>query len=405
MPALPLPRPTLPRHVRMMLDFLRRGSAGGATLIVSAIVALLWANSPASGVYEALLHWTPPLPSPALGPPMELHLWVNDGLMVVFFLLVGLELRREVTQGELASPARLAAPGLAALGGMAVPALIYAALNWHNPAALRGWAVPVATDIAFALAVMGVLRSRIPAALKVFLTALAIIDDLGAIVVIAVFYTRGLDLLALGGAVAVWLALWGLNRGGVRRLWPYLLGGVLLWALVFRSGVHATIAGVALAFVVPMPAHDDTSPAARLEHALTGWNAYLVLPVFGLVNAGLRFDILPPHAWTDRVALGTALGLLLGKQLGVFGAVMLAARLKLARLPSGVSVPQLYGAAVLCGIGFTMSLFIGDLAFRSGPRGDEVKLAVFAGSLASAALGLLILRLVPARHAKHAAVG
>ena len=389
--------PSLPRPVRMMLDFLRRGSAGGAALMVSALVALVWANSPWAPGYLALLAWTPPLPSPALGAPMPLHLWVNDGLMVVFFLLVGLELRREVTQGELNSPARFAAPGLAAVGGMAVPALIYVAFNWRHPDALRGWAVPVATDIAFALAVMSALGSRVPAALKVFLTALAIIDDLGAIVVIAVFYSHGMDLVALGGAVAVWLALFGLNRGGVRALWPYLLGGVLLWGLVFRSGIHATIAGVALAFVLPMPPHDDASPASRLEHALTGWNAYLVLPVFGLVNAGLAFGTLPPHAWTDTVALGTALGLLLGKQAGVFGALMLAARFKLARLPSGVTRPQLYGAAILCGIGFTMSLFIGDLAFRGSPRGDEVKLAVFAGSLASAVLGLLVLALVP-RH-------
>ena len=399
LPPVPTPLRLLHRPVRMMLDFLRRGSAGGAALIAAAIVALVWANSAWAPSYRALLDWTPGIPSPALGPPMPLHLWVNDGLMVVFFLLVGLELRREVTQGELASPARLAAPGLAALGGMAVPALIYTALNWRQPEALRGWAVPVATDIAFALAVMGALGSRVPAALKVFLTALAIIDDLGAIVVIAIFYTQGLDLMALGGAAAVWLALYGLNRAGVRLLWPYMLGGVLLWALVFRSGVHATIAGVALAFVLPMPPHDDASPASRLEHALTGWNAYLVLPVFGLVNAGLAFGSLPPHAWTDTVALGTAFGLLLGKQVGVFGALMLAARLKLARLPSGVSRGQLYGASILCGIGFTMSLFIGDLAFRGSPRGDEVKLAVFVGSLASAALGLLVLALVP-RHVK-----
>ena len=398
MSSTPSTPPLLPRPVRMMLDFLRRGSAGGVALMVAALFALVWANSPWAAGYAAVLAWTPPLPSPALGAPMQLHLWVNDGLMVVFFLLVGLELRREVTQGELNSAARLAAPGLAAVGGMAVPALIYVAFNWHQPDALRGWAVPVATDIAFALAVMSALGSRVPVALKVFLTALAIIDDLGAIVVIAMFYTHGLDLVALGGAALVWLALFGLNRGGVRVLWPYLLGGVLLWGLVFRSGVHATIAGVALAFVLPMPAHDDASPASRLEHALTGWNAYLVLPVFGLVNAGLAFGTLPPHAWTDTVALGTVLGLLLGKQVGVFGALMLAVRFKLARLPSGVTRPQLYGAAILCGIGFTMSLFIGDLAFRGSPRGDEIKLAVFAGSLASAALGLLVLALVP-RHA------
>ncbi len=360
-----------------LLAFLRSESAGGGALIVSALAALAWANT-APGTYEAVFS--------------RLHLVINDGLMAVFFLLVGLELRREITVGELASRQRLAAPGLAALGGMIVPALIYVAFNWHSPQALRGWAVPVATDIAFALAVLSVLGRRVPLGLKVFLTALAIIDDLGAIVVIALFYTQGLSLLAIGGAALVWAGLYGLNRAGVRTLWPYLLGGLLMWALVLRSGVHATLAGVALAFVVP------SAPAERLEHALGTWVAYLILPLFGLANAGLRFDTLPPGVWLDRMALGTALGLFVGKQLGVFGAVMAASRAGLARLPSGVTLPQLYGGAVLCGIGFTMSLFIGELAFRGGPAGDEIKAAVFTGSIISAVAGLLILRLTPQSH-------
>ena len=379
------------RRVAALTAFLRSESAGGLVLIVSALVALGWANSAAAPAYRTLLQY--PLGMGGLARPV--HIWVNDGLMALFFLLVGLELRREITEGELASPARLAAPGLAALGGMAVPAAITVALNWGDSTALRGWAVPVATDIAFALAVLSVLGSRVPLALKVFLTALAIIDDLGAIVVIAVFYTQGLDLAALSLAVVVWLGLLGLNRAGVRRLWPFMLGGAVLWALVFRSGVHATLAGVALAFVVPMRAKpgEDQAPAERLEQKLGLWVAYLILPLFGLVNAGLAFDTLPPGAMWDRLALGTALGLFVGKQVGVFGAVLLAARLGLARLPEGVTRTQLYGGAVLCGIGFTMSLFIGDLAFRQTPRGDEVKLAVFVGSLASAAVGLVILRL------------
>ena len=380
------------RRLSPILEFLRSESAGGTMLILSAIAALVWANSPGHASYEALLQWVPIPPA-----TLPLHLWVNDGLMVVFFLLVGLELRREITSGELASPQRLAAPGLAALGGMIAPALIFVALNHNDPTALRGWAVPIATDIAFALAVITLLGTRVPTALKVFLTALAIIDDLGAILVIALFYAHGLNLYALGGAAMVWLALLGLNRAGVRRLWPYLLGGVLLWLLVFRSGVHATLAGVALAFVVPVAPAGGPSPASRLEHALGPWVAYLVLPVFGLANAGLRFDTLPSGAWMDHLAIGTTLGLLLGKQLGVFGAVMLAARLRLAQLPAGITIMQLYGAAILCGIGFTMSLFIGDLAFRGSPRGDEVKLAVFAGSLASAALGLAVLALAKPR--------
>lgn len=393
------PRPLALRFAPL-LEFLRSGSAGGVMLILSAIVALIWANSPRSEAYNALLHWTPPLP----GPGQQLHIWINDGLMAVFFLMVGLELRREITRGELASIERLAAPGLAALGGMIVPALIFVAFNWSDSSALRGWAVPVATDIAFALAVATILGKRVPIALKVFLTALAIIDDLGAIVIIAAFYTSGLDFLALGGAFAVLAVLYGLSRAGVRSLLPYLAGGVALWALVFQSGIHATLAGVALACVVPMTplADEERSPAGRIEHTLGPWVAFFVLPVFGLANAGLRFDTLPDGAWTDPLALGTALGLLIGKQVGVFGAVMAAARLGLARLPAGVTLPQLYGAAVLCGIGFTMSLFIGDLAFRESPRGDEIKLAVFAGSLASAALGLVILGLVRPRQAASA---
>ncbi len=382
--------PPLAARLAPILDFLRSGSAGGAMLILSGVVALLWANSPLHAVYEELLHAVP-----VAAVPLELHLWINDGLMVVFFLLVGLELRREMTTGELASPQRLAAPGLAALGGMIAPALIFMALNWGDATALRGWAVPVATDIAFALAVISVLGRRVPMALKVFLTALAIIDDLGAILVIALFYSHGLDFWALGGALLVLLGLFGLNRAGVRSLVPYVLGGLVLWALVFRSGIHATLAGVALAFVVPMAPRDgeDHAPAARLEHRIEPWVAFLVLPVFGLANAGLRFDTLPAGAWADRLAIGTVLGLLLGKQVGVFGAAITAWKLGLARLPTGITLVQLYGAAILCGIGFTMSLFIGDLAFRGSPRGDEVKLAVFIASLLSAGIGLLVLAL------------
>ena len=379
-------------------DFLKSEKAGGFMLIMAAVFALVWANSDAGDAYEALLHWTPPVP----GLPLPFHLWVNDALMVVFFLLVGLELKREITRGELASVQRLAAPGIAALGGMAVPALIFVAFNWGDDSAMRGWAVPVATDIAFALAVIGALGDRVPVALKVFLTALAIIDDLGAILVIALFYAHGLDIVALGLAAVALAALYGLNRAGVRSLWPYLLGGLVLWALVFRSGVHATVAGVLLAFVIPMDStpEEHESPAIRLEHKLGRWVAYLVLPVFGLANAGLRFDTLPEGAWLDPLAIGTALGLLVGKQIGVFGAVMAAAKLGIAKLPEGVTRVQIYGAATLCGIGFTMSLFISDLAFRGSVRGDEVKLSVFVGSLAAAVIGLAVLALTTPKPVK-----
>ena len=383
-----MPELTTRHHsFRPLAEFLRSESAGGVALIISAAVALVWANSGASGLYRALLR--------APVGPLPVHVWINDGLMAVFFLLVGLELRREMVRGELASVRRVAAPGLAALGGMAVPALIFVAFNWGNPQALRGWAVPVATDIAFALAVLRVLGRRVPIGLVVFLTALAIMDDLGAIAVIAVFYTRSLNPWDLAGAAIAMGALYGLNRAGVRAIWPYLAGGAVLWVLVFDSGVHATLAGVALAFVVPQ--QGDNAVAVRLEHGLERWVAFGVLPLFGLANAGLRLDGLPAGVMTDRLALGTALGLFVGKQVGVFGAVMAGTRLGWARRPAGVTTLQLYGGAVLCGLGFTMSLFINELAFRETAQGDVVKLAVFVGSLVSALVGLAILAVAGSR--------
>ena len=383
-----MPELTTRHHsFRPLAEFLRSESAGGVVLIISAAVALVWANSGAGGLYRALLR--------APVGPLPVHVWINDGLMAVFFLLVGLELRREMVRGELASVRRVAAPGLAALGGMAVPALIFVAFNWGNPQALRGWAVPVATDIAFALAVLRVLGRRVPIGLVVFLTALAIMDDLGAIAVIAVFYTRALNPWDLAGAAIAMGALYGLNRAGVRAIWPYLAGGAVLWVLVFDSGVHATLAGVALAFVVPQ--QGDNAVAVRLEHGLERWVAFGVLPLFGLANAGLRLDGLPAGVMTDRLALGTALGLFVGKQVGVFGAVMAGTRLGWARRPAGVTTLQLYGGAVLCGLGFTMSLFINELAFRETAQGDVVKLAVFVGSLVSALVGLAILAVAGSR--------
>ena len=384
-----MPVTPITARFKLLAEFMQSGSAGGIMLMAASAAAMIWANSPLVGAYEAILHYTAPTP----WSQQQLHIWVNDGLMAVFFLLVGLELRREITRGELASADRLAAPGIAALGGMIVPALIFVAFNYADEEAMRGWAVPVATDIAFALAVISLVGNRVPLALKVFLTALAIIDDLGAIVVIALFYTASLDLVSLGAALVLLAALWGMGRAGVRSVIPYVIGGLVLWVLMFRSGIHATLAGVALAFVVPMePVGEEVNaPAARLEHAIVPWVAFVVLPIFGLANAGLRFDTLPDHAWTDPLAIGTALGLFIGKQIGVFGAVMGAARMGWARLPAGITLVQLYGAAILCGIGFTMSLFIGDLAFRGSPRGDEVKLAVFVASITAALVGLAVL--------------
>jgi len=377
----------------MMAAFFRSEAIGGVLLIGSAAAALIWSNSAWSPAYNSFL--AAPIGF-TLGPVVvtaHLDRFVNDALMALFFLMVGLEIRREMTSGALASPARIAAPGVAALGGMVVPAGIFAALNWGDGEAIHGWAVPVATDIAFSLAVLRVLGKRVPGSLRLFLTALAIIDDLGAILVIALFYTAGLSAAALTCAVALWVALVVANRAGVRMLWPYLVGGLSLWALVAFSGVHATLAGVALAFAVPAtPADGQTeSAAARLEHGLTGIVGFVVLPLFGLANAGLRLDTLPAHALTDALVWGIVGGLFVGKQVGVFGTTYLAAKTGLIRLPGELSTRQLYGGSVLCGIGFTMSLFIGDLAFRGYPRHADVKLAVFAGSLLSAFAGLAVL--------------
>ena len=382
------------RSLDVLSAFFRSSVAGGLVLMASACVALAWSNSSAAPSYQALLALPIGVSAGAASFAMPLHDWVNEGLMALFFLLVGLEIRREITQGQLASVRLAAGPLVGALGGMVAPALIYVAVNHANPAALRGWAVPVATDIAFALAALSLLGARVPVALKVFLTALAILDDFGAIVVIALFYSRGLDWAALGVAAAILAGLFGLRLAGVRALGPYLLGGAVLWAAIYRSGIHTTLSGVALAFVVPMGGEpgEGACPAERLERALDGWDAYAILPLFGLANAGLAFDALPPGALWDRLALGTALGLFVGKQIGVFGATMLAARLRLVHLPPELTAPVLYGGSVLCGIGFTMSLFIGDLAFPGPGREAEVKLAIFGGSLLSALLGLLVLR-------------
>jgi NhaA family Na+:H+ antiporter len=369
-------------------EVFRSEAAGGALLIAAAAAAFVWSNVAPSS-YDALLGLR--LGVGAFAAPLDRG--VNDGMMVVFFLLVGLEIRREMHDGELATLPRLAAPAFAALGGMIAPAAIMIAFNWHHPAALRGWAVPVATDIAFSLAVLRVLGRRVPLGLKVFLTALAVIDDIGAIGVIAVFYTDHLAPDEAAGAVLIWLALFGLNRAGVRALWVYLGGGLALWSFVAASGVHPTIAGVALAFVVPMKPREgeDKSPAHRLEDELAGVVSVVVLPLFGLANAGLRLGTLPGGVFADPLVLGIALGLFFGKQIGVFGATRLASAAGLGRLPTGLTWGQIYGASVLCGVGFTMSLFIADLAFSTGPRHDEAKLAVFLGSIAAAVLALVVL--------------
>jgi len=379
---------------RALREFLKSEAAGGIVLMVVAVLALIVANSPLAPAYFGAL-------KAHVGGLSVLH-WINDALMALFFLLVGLEIKREMLEGELSSWQARALPGLAALGGVVAPALIYAALNRADAHALRGWAIPTATDIAFALGVLALLGSRIPNSLKVFLAALAIIDDLVAVIIIALFYTDQLSLPMLAGAAAGLAVLALFNRRNLASLWPYLLVGVAVWVFVLKSGVHATLAGVAVALLIPLRLPLDrlgpAAPLLRLEHALHKPVAFVIVPIFGFANAGVSFAGVVPADVLGPVPLGIALGLLLGKQLGVFGACWLAVRTGLARMPEGAGLSQTYGVALLCGIGFTMSLFIGLLAFPDGDAlQDRVKIGVLMGSLASGLAGYLVLRLVPPR--------
>jgi Na+:H+ antiporter, NhaA family len=376
--------------------FLKLESSGGILLVLAGVLAMVLANSTASGYYNRLLDFPLAVQVGSLAIAKPLLLWINDGLMAIFFLLIGLEVKREVLEGELADRARIALPAFGALGGMLVPAMIYVACNWGDPTSLRGWAIPSATDIAFALGVMQLLGKRVPVGLKVFLLTLAIMDDLGAIVIIALFYTNDLSLLSLllaGIAVSV-LAV--LNARRVIRLAPYFLVGLVLWVCVLKSGVHATLAGVATALAIPMrdEATAARSPVREVEHALHPWVAFGILPLFAFANAGVSLAGLTLWNLLEPIPLGIALGLFFGKQVGVFAFAWFAVVLGLARLPEGVTWTQLYGAAILCGIGFTMSLFIGSLAFDPAAAGAEVndRLGILFGSLASAIAGYSFLR-------------
>ena len=360
------------------------GEAGpGLVLMGAAAAALIVANSPLGDAYQHALHAD-------LGPLSLLH-WINDGLMAVFFLFVGLEVKREVVAGDLSTPAARRLPVIAAVAGMAAPALVYLLVTRGDPALVHGWAIPAATDIAFAIGVLALVGSRVPTSLKLFLTTVAIVDDIGAVAIIALAYTSGLDLIALGAAAAVLVALFLLNRRGVRALWPYVLLALLLWAAVLQSGVHATVAGVLAALFVPLGDRDDDDdcPLARLEHGLSPWVSYAILPVFGFANAGVALGDAP--FWAP-LPLAVAAGLFVGKQLGVFGAMRGAVALGLAEKPEGAGWAQLYGVALLAGIGFTMSLFIGGLAFADPVLVEEVKIGVLAGSLVSALCGYTLLR-------------
>ena len=376
--------------------FFQLEAASGLLLIAAAVLALLISNSPFAHFYSSLLDVPVAVQVGALNIAKPLLLWINDGLMAIFFLLVGLELKREVVYGQLATPSQIILPGAAAIGGMLVPALVYAWFNQGDSEAMRGWAIPMATDIAFALGVLALLGSRVPTSLKLFLMTLAIIDDLGAIIVIALFYSSELSSLSLMLAGAALIGLFALNRMGVRQLGPYLLLGLFLWVCVLKSGVHATLAGVALAFFIPVKGDDsEHSPLATLEHALHGWVAFGILPLFAFANAGVSLQGMNLQSFLQPVPLGIAAGLLLGKTVGVLGLTAIAVFTRMARLPEGANWGQLLGVAVLCGIGFTMSLFVGSLAFTPdvSPYAGQDRMGILTGSLLAAVLGYLICRL------------
>jgi len=373
-------------------EFLRLEAAGGILLVCAATLALLIANSPAASAYFALLNLPVIVQVGSLGIDKPLLLWINDGLMAIFFLLVALEIKREVLEGELSSVKQAALPGVAAIGGMVAPALVYAAFNWSDAIAMRGWAIPTATDIAFAVGVLTLLGRRVPVTLKLFLLALAIMDDLGAIVIIALFYTADLSTTALVLAAIAIAVLVLLNRTGVTRTAAYVLVGVTLWVFVLKSGVHATLAGVAIGLTVPLRTPGHTSPLKHLEHTLHPWVTYAILPVFAFANAGVSLAGLSLNDMLRPLPLGIMLGLLIGKQVGVMGATWLAVQLRLGALPEGTRWHHIYGAAVLTGIGFTMSLFIGSLAFESAEQSTQVRIGVLVGSIVCAFLGYIVLR-------------
>ncbi|MES2399853.1 MAG: Na+/H+ antiporter NhaA [Pseudomonadota bacterium] len=383
---------SLPRKLN---EFIHSQSFGGVVLAVAALLALIVSNSPWSGFYERFAQWPGEvrIGGDWLVLSKTLLHWVNDLWMAVFFFLVGLEIKRELMKGELASFRQALLPAGAALGGMLVPALIYAGINWGNAVALRGWAIPAATDIAFALGILVLLGSRVPASLKVFLTAVAIIDDLGAILIIAFFYTDQLSFNALMGAGLGVLVLVALNRFKVMAIGPYVLVGLVVWLLVYKSGIHATLAGVATALTIPLSDGKGGSPLERAEHALHPWVAFAILPMFAFANAGVSFQGLTVVTLLQAVPLGITAGLLLGKAVGVFGASWLLIRFAGARLPAQASWAQFFGVCVLCGVGFTMSLFIGALAFQGqGPDYEtQVKLGVLCGSILSGIVGAVLL--------------
>ncbi|MEW7987368.1 MAG: Na+/H+ antiporter NhaA [Candidatus Thiodiazotropha sp.] len=383
---------------KWLQDFMRQDSSSGILLIFAAILAMILENSPLSWFYDALLDTPVEIRIGELQLAKPLLLWINDGLMAVFFMLIGLEVKREFLEGELSSLDQIILPGLGAIGGMLVPAAIYYWLNQSDPVALNGWAIPAATDIAFALGIISLLGKRVPVSLRVFLMALAIFDDLGAIIIIAIFYTADLSFASLIIAVAAIVVLFVLNMLQVSRVSAYVMVGVILWVAVLKSGVHATLAGVVLGLMIPIkdPKNSDRSPLREVEHGLHQWVAILIVPLFAFANAGVSLSGLTFDALLEPIPLGIAAGLFVGKQIGIMLFCGVAIVLGFAKLPNGASWSGFYATTILCGIGFTMSLFIASLAFEQGGTssifmGD--RLGILLGSGLSAVIGYLILRI------------
>jgi len=382
--------------IKFVRRFIKLESAGGIVLFSAAVLALIISNTPLHHYYQDLLKVNFSIHFGDYGLSKPLILWINDGMMTIFFLLVGLEIKRELFVGELNSLAKVALPGIAAIGGMVGPALIYIMFNMHDPNLLRGWAIPTATDIAFSLGVIYLLGTRVPLSLKIFLTALAIFDDIGAIIIIAAFYTAKISMLSLIFAAVCLLVLLLMNRLGVKNLVAYFFVGIILWLCVLQSGVHATLAGVALAFAIPLKDRNKPSysPLRSLEEKLHPWVAFFVLPVFGFANAGISFSGLRADQLLSSMPLGIAAGLFFGKQLGIFATVWLAIKMGFAKMPTGANWLSIYAIGLICGIGFTMSLFIGTLAFdeMGGGYVVMVRIGVLAGSFLSGVLGYMLLR-------------
>lgn len=383
--------------IKPIREFLHLETVSGILLFATALLALILDNSPWQHYYEAIIHINFGMNTGAIHIILPLVEWINQGLMTIFFLLVGLEIKREIFLGELNSLKKIALPAIAAAGGMILPAILYAFLNWHSTVTLRGWAIPSATDVAFSLAILSLLRSKVPFTLKIFLTALAIFDDVGAIIIIAVFYTTKISWLLCTLALLCWIVLILLNRFRVKNLIIYLVIGILLWLLLLQSGIHPVLAGILLAFAIPLHSKNPTtfSPLKLLEQKLHPYVAFLVLPLFGFANAGVSFSGIHWQHWFNSVTLGVMLGLFLGKQLGVFGASWLAVKNKIAHLPEQATWLNMYGIALICGVGFTMSLFIGTLAFSQNNNDylAAVRVGVLAGSLLSGLVGFWVLRM------------